>query len=52
MSAEASTSQQVVAPQGMAPEKYQAINSYRDVSRAGHSLFAETDITAESQGAQ
>lgn len=41
MSAGGSTSQQVVAPQGMAPEKYQAINAYRDVSQADHLLFAE-----------
>ncbi|KGB80075.3 26S protease regulatory subunit 10B [Cryptococcus deuterogattii R265] len=40
MSAEASTSQQVVAPQGMAPEKYQAINAYRDKVKE-HSRMSE-----------
>ncbi|WVO25269.1 26S protease regulatory subunit 10B [Cryptococcus decagattii] len=40
MSAEASTSQQVVAPQGMTPEKYQAINAYRDKVKE-HSRMSE-----------
>ncbi|UOH84376.1 26S protease regulatory subunit 10B [Cryptococcus neoformans] len=40
MSAGGSTSQQVVAPQGMAPEKYQAINAYRDKVKE-HSRMSE-----------